>query len=93
MDNNLYKQIRKNVDAKIIKLISSATQNKVHIKSPIHPRKKITKIGVDSFMLMDIVIWLEDIYGVRIEDKEIPNYITIDAITKVIIERSNRINT
>ena len=66
----------------------------VHIlKQPnrhIEPHEALISAGlVDSFSLVDLALFIEDTYGVRIDDTElnIDTFDTIDQLSTLILER------
>ena len=52
-------------------------------KREIGPEEKLISTGlIDSFSLMDLALFVEDTYGVRIEDTEL-NAETFDTLTQL----------
>jgi len=52
-------------------------------KREIEPEEKLISSGlIDSFSLMDLALFVEDTYGVRIEDTEL-NAETFDTLTQL----------
>ena len=80
MSNEMYATIEKFLAEKILKQPNRS----------IKPNEPLISSGlIDSFSLMDVALFIEDTYGVRIEDTEL-NADTFDTLDQLVALVSGR---
>lgn len=59
-------------------------QNKVELKEALTPETKLLSLGIDSLDLVEIVMDVEEKYGIEFTNEELNTFVTVGDFIKAI---------
>lgn len=75
-----------NIDQQLTELIAAKTKLSADI---IQPDLNLESSGLDSFARIELILVIEEKFGIELSDSESANIATIDDLIKIILKKSS----